>query len=224
MSSIPPAEKSMATQRRSFVVRAAAAIASLATASRVDAQVGGFSSHEPDETWLQGLTGKHRQFFDVNALSGGTGLRRVGNFLDAYRDAYQLGDRDVNAIFGAHGEGLGFTLDDSLWSRFELGARYSVIDPRDGRPAKRNIYATNDGSPGSLPSVATLQARGARFLACRQTIGRLARDLAAEKKLAVDDVRATLEGGLLRGVTAVPAMVVAANRAQEAGLTYVFVG
>ena len=222
MSSIPPGEKSMATQRRSFVVRAAAAIASLATAGRVDAQ--GVLSQEPDESWLQGLSGKHRQFFDVNALNGGTGLRRVGNFLDAYRDAYALTDRDLNAIFGAHGEGLGFTLDDSVWSRFELGARYSVVDPRDGRPAKRNIYATNDGSPGSLPSVAALHVRGVRFLACRQTIGRLARDLAAEKKLAVDDVRATLEGGLLPGVTPVPAMVIAANRAQEAGLTYVFVG
>jgi intracellular sulfur oxidation DsrE/DsrF family protein len=214
----------MSTQRRSFVVRAAAAIASLATGSRVAAQVSTPPSREPDESWLQGLTGKHRQFFDVNALNGGTGLRRVGNFLDAYRDSYQLADRELNAIFGAHGEGLGFTLDDSLWSRFDLGARYSVVDPRDGRLAKRNIYATNDGSAGSLPSVAALQARGARFLACRQTIARLARDLAGEKKLAAEDVRATLEAGLLPGVTPVPAMVVAANRAQEAGLTYVFVG
>ena len=214
----------MVTERRSFIVRAATAIASLVTAAPANAQIHAASQHEPEESWLKGLTGAHRQFFDVNALNGGTALRRVGNFLDSYRDAYHLTDRELNAIFGAHGEGLGFTLDDSLWSRFDLGARYSVVDPRDGRPAKRNIYATNDGSAGSLPSVAALQARGARFLACRQTIARLARDLAGEKKLAAEDVRATLEAGLLPGVTPVPAMVVAANRAQEAGLTYVFVG
>jgi intracellular sulfur oxidation DsrE/DsrF family protein len=212
----------MVIQRRSFVVRAAAAIASLAAASRANAQSEPVSPREPEESWLQGLSGRHRQFFDVNALNGGTGLRRVGNFLDAYRDAYHLGDRDLNAIFGAHGEGLAFTLNDSLWERFDLGVRYSVVDPRDGRPARRNIYATSDGIAGLPPSVAALQARGARFLACRQTIARMAHDLAPQRSLPVDDVRAAIEGGLLPGVTPVPAMVVAVNRAQEAGLTYVF--
>jgi intracellular sulfur oxidation DsrE/DsrF family protein len=212
------------TKRRSFLAYAVSSIGSLAVPGGSNSRAFRPQVGELAETWLQGLTGKHRQFFDVNALNNGAGLRRVSNFFDAYRDAYHLGDRDVNAIFGAHGDGLPYTLTDAIWERFELGARYSVIDPRDHRPARRNIYATSDVGTGIVASVGALQARGTRFLACNQTLGRLARDLAAERKLQAEDVREALVKGLLPGVTLVPAMVIAANRAQEMGLAYLFVG
>ncbi|HEY4306998.1 MAG TPA: hypothetical protein VGM82_21180 [Gemmatimonadaceae bacterium] len=34
-------------------------------------------------------------------------LGRVDNVLNTYREEYGLADRDVNVVFGAHGNGLG---------------------------------------------------------------------------------------------------------------------
>ena len=56
-----------------------------------------------------------------------------------------------------------------------------------------------------------------------RSIRRLSGDLAGPNGSA-DEVRTELLGNLLPGVTAVPAAIVATNRAQEAGLTYVYIG
>jgi intracellular sulfur oxidation DsrE/DsrF family protein len=83
-------------------------------------------------------------------------------------------------------------------------------------PAIRNLYGE-----GLAFSVDRLQKRGVRFIACARSIRRLSAELARDSG-PVDAVRAELMANLLPGVTVVPAMVVAGNRAQEAGLTYVF--
>lgn len=210
------------TSRRGFLADALPAMAV------VGALPGMRSLHEnaaePAEPWLKGLRGKHKQFFDVNAINGGAPLGRVANFYDAYGEAYGLKDADLNAIFGAHGDGLAFVLSDALWERFELGARYKVTDPKTGQPARRNVFAVSDAAFNRGVSVASLMGRGARFLGCRQTMGRLARELAAAKFGTEAELRAEIEKGLVSGATAVPAMVVAANRAQEEGVAYLFVG
>jgi hypothetical protein len=56
-----------------------------------------------------------------------------------------------------------------------------------------------------------------------QTIARLSRELATQAGEDEGVVRETLLRGLLPGVLPVPAMIIAANRAQECGLTYVYI-
>jgi intracellular sulfur oxidation DsrE/DsrF family protein len=206
------------TPRRGFLERAAAALVGLAAAPAV---LRGQAAAAPpaDEAWLQNLSGKHRQFFDVSVVRDGRSLARVANFLDAYAEAYNLRDADLNAVFGAHSAGLGFIFNDAIWAKYELGTRYAENDPVTKAPATRNPYAH-----GLETSVARLQQRGVRFLACMRSVRRLSVDLAGGDRNAADAIRVDLTSNLLPGVTAVPAMVVAINRAQEAGLTYVFVG
>ena len=201
------------TPRRGFLARAAATVAGLVASPAIA------GATPPDgEEWLQGLNGRHKQFFDVVSQRDGRALGRVANYLDVYRETYGLKDSDVNAIFGAHGAGLAFVFSDAIWAKYEFGKRYAENDPATKAPAIRNLYASGTGV-----SVERLQQRGVRFIACMRSIRRLGVELAGDPARA-DEVRAELLANLLPGVTPVPAMVVAINRAHESGLAYMFVG
>jgi intracellular sulfur oxidation DsrE/DsrF family protein len=185
-------------------------------------RLAGLSSAGPDEAWLHGLAGKHRQFFDVGTIAGGSPLRRVHNFVATYVSAYELSDKDVNAVFGAHGGGLGFVLGDAAWSKHKLGALYGVRDPVTGEHALRNVFLNVDPGLGLKreAGIRPLHERGVRFLACNNTITSLAEQLAKANGSAAAEVRQDLTAAVLPFVTVVPAMLIAGNRAQEAGLTY----
>jgi intracellular sulfur oxidation DsrE/DsrF family protein len=178
------------------------------------------------EPWLEGLTGAHRAFFDVDAIREGI-LGRVDNFYSVYRDHYALTDSHVNVVFGAHGNGLGFALDDATWAKYRLGELYHVTDPKSAAPAARNIFVAMDPA-ANWPtdySITKLQSRGMRVLACQGSMRNLARQLAGRDGARgnAEAIYAELNASLIPGVTAVPAMIVAQNLAQEAGLKYVYV-
>jgi intracellular sulfur oxidation DsrE/DsrF family protein len=207
---------SPSTPRRGFLARAGAAIVGVMAAPTLgSAHPGGGPA--PDESWLQGLTGKHRQVFDVTAPDS-KGLGRVANFLDAYGEAYGLKDAEISAILVAHGGAVPVLLNDAFWARYELGKRNGQVDPSTQAPAARNMWARGSGA-----SVARLQERGVRFVVCMRSIRRLSGELASAA-MPADRVRAELLESLLPGVTPVPAAIVATNRAQESGLTYAYVG
>ena len=203
------------TPRRGFLERAAAAlvgIMALPAFAKSQQQQGTFQ-----DSWLQGVNGRHKQIEDVSSIRGGTPLARTVNFLDAYAE-YGMKDSDLNVVFAAHSAALGILLNDALWAKYELGKRWNENDPRTGAPATRNPFAS-----GSPTSVATLQGRGVRFIACQRAIRRLSGELASPANSA-DAVRAELLANLLPGVTPVPAVIIAVGRAQQAGFTYVDLG
>lgn len=202
------------TPRRGFVRRAGAAVAAMTMLPGSSRAL----EPAPDESWLQGLTGKHRQLFDVAVSKDGRPLGRVANFLDAYGEAYGLRDSDLNAIFGVHGGGMPIVLNDAVWKKYELGRRNAEKDPRTGAHAERNPWAT-----GGATSVARLQERGVRFIVCMRSIRRLSGELSVGMGGA-ESVRTDLLANLLPGVTPVPAMIVAVNRAHESGLSYAYLG
>jgi intracellular sulfur oxidation DsrE/DsrF family protein len=211
--------------RRGFIAGSLAGIVALVPAAAL--LVRERHTGAPAETWLRGLNGKHRQFFDVGSIQGGIPLRRVHNFLATYAAAYGIKESDVNAVFGAHGPGLPFTLSDSVWAKYELGAMYNVTDPATGKPAVRNMFVEMQSKIGNVPpeaSISRLQARGVRFLACNNTLNSLSEQLAARQQSDVGVVRQELLSAVLSGVTVVPAMAIAVNRAQESGLTYAALG
>jgi intracellular sulfur oxidation DsrE/DsrF family protein len=204
------------TPRRGFLGRLLGSLAGLAVAPSV---LHASQAQSPDESWLQGLNGKHRQILDVASTRGGTPLVRTANLLDAYAEAYGTKDSDVNAIFGVHSGALVIALNDMLWAKYELGKRANELDPRTQTPYTRNPFAS-----GSPTSVARLQERGVRFIACGRAIRRLAGELATASGAPADQIRTEIHANLLPGVIAVPALIVAVNRAQVSGLTYVALG
>src|SRR5213594_4778036 len=132
------ASDSFTTDRREFVGTVAALGAG--------AVLGTHRSLEPlqvpaADAWLERLKGRHRQLFDVPEPEGGTALRHVRNYLDAWRDAYGVVERDVSVVVTLYARTTPFGLQDATWGKYQLGAALSITDPTPSAPLVRNWFA-----------------------------------------------------------------------------------
>jgi intracellular sulfur oxidation DsrE/DsrF family protein len=180
------------------------------------------------EDWMNELKGTHRTVFDASVHKNGKPLQQAKNYLDAWRDAFKVPERDVNLVIGVHGDAIPIVLTDALWTRFKIGEQYEVTDASTKAPGVRNVFTITNAATGGLvsaeQSVEGLQKRGVRFLVCNNTIAGATKKLAAAGLGSEADIRAALVGGLLPGVMIVPAMVVALTQLQEHGVKYIKVG
>jgi intracellular sulfur oxidation DsrE/DsrF family protein len=178
-----------------------------------------------DSSWLDQLTAKHKQIFDVSAYADGGGLFYAKNYFNAHRDAFGMTYPDVQAVLGIHGDAYPIVFGDAIWARYDLGRRVKAKDPRTGKPALRNVlWQPREGEEMYEYSVNALQPRGAKFILCNNVLRFVTRTLAQETRATYDATRAGLIAGLLPNVTVVPAMVVALGLAQERGCAYVYAG
>ena len=178
-----------------------------------------------DSTWLDQLTAKHKQVFDIPAYAGGDGLFYVKNYFNAHRDAYGRTFPDVQAVLGIHGDAYPIVFTDAIWAKYDFGRRVKATDPRTGKPALRNVlWQPREGEDVFEYSVNALQPRGAKFILCNNVLRFVTRTLAQETHATYEATRSDLIAGLLPGVTVVPAMVVALGLAQEHGCAYVYAG
>lgn len=176
----------------------------------------------PADTWLKGLTGKHRQLFDSPAPNGGIPLVHIMNYYDTFNKAYGVADKDIDAVGTLYGTTTFHALSDEVWARYRLG---EFLDEKDasGAPATRNPWRSEPHVLGmSLPqaSIESLQKRGATFIVCNNALtifsGMLAEARGLDAKVVYDDLKANI----LPGIELIPGMVVAINQAHEAGLSY----
>jgi intracellular sulfur oxidation DsrE/DsrF family protein len=68
--------------------------------------------------------------------------------------------------------------------------------------------------------IESLQKMGAKFVLCANALGIWCLELEARGKGKAVDIEQELRANLLPGVTIVPAMVIAIEKAQEAGIRY----
>jgi intracellular sulfur oxidation DsrE/DsrF family protein len=68
--------------------------------------------------------------------------------------------------------------------------------------------------------IENLQKMGAKFLLCNNAFGGWCLELEARGKGKAADLDKDLRSNLLAGVTVIPAMVIAIEKAQEAGIRY----
>ena len=93
--------------RRSFL----SALASLAGATALPASGRGLEAQTPaapasdwDLRWLDELRGRHKQLYDLGSVNLGADqapLRYTRNFLDTFRDVYQLESPNINTLVGS---------------------------------------------------------------------------------------------------------------------------
>ena len=187
-------------------------------------RAGDADSTHPGDDWMRELKGKHRTVFDMSAHKNGKPLQQARNYLDAWRDAFNVPERDVNLVFGIHGEAIPLVLTDALWVRYKLGEQYEVMDGGTKGAAVRNVFASANAMAGGLvtaeQSVEGLQQRGVRFVVCQNTINGASKKLSAAGLGSTDEIKAAITAGLLPGVMIVPAMVVALTQLQERGVQY----
>ena len=128
--------------------------------------------------------------------------------------------------------------NDAIWAKYGLGV-YTGLKDADGKAYTRNVF--NRPTPRDLhllmqavdspmiPALAdaipalgieNLQKMGAKFVLCANALGIWCLELEARGKGKAQDIEKELRANLLPGVTIVPAMVIAIEKAQEAGIKY----
>jgi intracellular sulfur oxidation DsrE/DsrF family protein len=218
--------------RRGFLGRLAAATVALAGASGVARADTLTRAHEslgfaPDEKWLDGLKGKHRQYFDAVAVNEGVPVIYAVNWLDTMKATYQVADTDLNAVVGLRHFSIPMGFTDAVWAKYPFGDQFKIMDPETKQPAKRNPYFHSKPGDLMIPGAAIekLLARGTTFVMCNVAFTIASGMFAAAMKVDPATVKQDWMAGLIPGITLVPSGVLAVNRAQSKGrCTYCFCG
>ena len=218
------------TPRRGFLGRlaAVAALPLVGSAFTTAAHNVDLSHPSPDERWLKTLKHKHRIAFDVETHKNGNALIQGKNYLNNWRDAFGVPEREINLVMAVRGTGIPIVLNDALWEKFHLGEQYGITNPVTKAAGTRNLFISSNIVPGGLvdsdSSVEALQKRGVLFLVCHNTVEAATKKLSAAGFGAPADVRNAILGGIIPGVILVPAMVIAFTEMQERGIGYVYAG
>jgi hypothetical protein len=181
------------------------------------------ASIEPSSHWLDGLTAKHRQFFDSPSPNGGVPLVHLMNYYDTYNKAFNVKDADIDAVLSFYGATTFYALNDAAWAKYRLGEFLDTNDPTTGKPATANPWRTSPVVLGmSLPqaSLESLHGRGATLILCNNALQVFSMLLAGKRGLEVGAVYQDLKANILPEVQLVPGMVVAIEQAARAGLSY----
>jgi hypothetical protein len=228
------------TPRRSFLGRILGAAAALGVSGGVGRAIA--AQPVPADDWINNVKGTHRSLFDFPQHKNGFGLLHILNFLNTYAGVYKTTPGQVGAVGTFYGIGgqssipLGF--NDAMWAKYKLGD-YTGLKDAAGTPYARNVFyrpTTNDAhllmqavqSPtipllaGAMPAlgIESLQKMGTVFLLCANALGAWTAELEARGKGKASEIDTELRANLLPGVIIVPAMVIAIEQAQKAGITY----
>jgi intracellular sulfur oxidation DsrE/DsrF family protein len=227
------------THRRNFLGRmlGAAAVASFSfSGARAAAE-----ESAPDE-WIKEVKGTHRCLFDFPQHKNGFPLLHILNYLNTYSAAYKTEPGQVGAVGTFYSAGnqasIPLAFNDAIWAKYKLG-EYLNLEDADGKVYTRNVFnrpTTKDlhllmhviDSPmipalaDAMPAIGieSLQKMGAKFILCANALGIWCLELEARGKGKTADIDKELRANLLPGVTIVPAMVIAIEKAQEAGIRY----
>lgn len=172
-----------------------------------------------DLSWLDRLTGKHKQVFDFSNLE--MGLVVVKNWYDSHEAVFGLKHPNVNAVVGIAARGFPVNASDQLYQNFPIGELWKVTDPETGKPALRNVFLEGGkAAPFINAGVRPLQARGAIFWMCNNALHGVAGRIGEAVKRPEPEIYQELRDGLNPGVIVVPAHTMLLGLCQERGCAY----
>jgi intracellular sulfur oxidation DsrE/DsrF family protein len=194
------------------------------------------------DAWISQVKGTHRCLFDFPQHKNGAPLLHILNYLNTYAEAYRSAPGSVGAVGTFYSIGqqssIAMAFNDAMWAKYRLG-EYLGLKDSSGKPYTRNVFnrPTADDAvilmqafqTPMIPELAegvpamgieSLQNMGATFLLCNNALGGWCLELQARGKGAADVIQKELTANMLPGVTAVPAMVIAIEKAQAAGIRY----
>ena len=204
-------------ERRSMLGWIFAGTAGLALPPRLSGE--GFRR---DEAWLEFIAArKHKAFLDIRSfMIDGYAFKKVATLRTTLIGSFGASADDVGIAFGGGSNGLAHVLGADIWEEYRIGDKLAHAHPDQVDALKKYRAVGTQMAAG----VADMKAAGTRVLACRNTIAKWSKDLAAVSGETPEVVQAKLLKGLSPGVEPVPAMVAAAVLAQGRDLSYVAIG
>ena len=228
------------THRRGFLGRIAGAAAAFSVAGS-----GASAEAQPTsgaDDWLNNVKGTHRCLFDFPQHKNGVPLLHILNYLNTYTQAYKTTPGQVAAVGTFYSMGtqasMSLAFNDAMWAKYGLG-EYTGLKDAAGKPYTRNVFNKPDATDlhllmqgmqtpmipalgGAMPALGidSLQKMGTTFLLCANAFGGWCQELSVRGKGKAEDLQKDLGANLLPGVILVPAMVIAIEKAQAAGIAY----
>jgi hypothetical protein len=222
--------------RRAFLgkVIGVATAASLPVAKMSGASAAAVEMDTRD-SWIGEVTGDHKCLFDFPAHKKGAGLVHIYNYIATYQAAYGADVSDVGTVGTLYSVGpdssIAMAFTDDMWAKYKFGEYMSLNDPQTGKPAVRNLfYETKEGDEvprvgpiGPFPqaSISALQRdMGTVFLLCNNAVTALSMHLGMMGHGEMEAIATDLKNHVHEGIHLVPAMVIAIEKAQAAGISY----
>jgi hypothetical protein len=194
------------------------------------------------DDWIKDVKGTHRCLFDFPQHKNGFPLLHILNYLNTYKEAFKAGAGQVSAVGTFYGIGpqssIPLAFNDAMWKKYGLG-EYTGLKDASGKGYTRNVLNTptkddlhllmQAAQVPTIPAFAeamsalgiqSLQQMGTKFLMCNNAFEGWCLELEARGKGKMAELNKELRANLLPGVTIVPAMVIAIEQAQAAGIRY----
>jgi intracellular sulfur oxidation DsrE/DsrF family protein len=179
--------------------------------------------HAQDD-WYDKIPGVHRYVFDTSTAEGmGLALQFATNYYTVNQEGYALKDSDLAVLIVARHKATSFAYSDAMWAKYgkQFSEQSEFTDPRTKLPPTVNVYtAIGDGSPQAGKMEALIK-KGVQFAVCSTSTRGISGRIAKANSVEVDAIIKEITANLIGNSRMVPAGILAVNRAQEHGYSFV---
>lgn len=187
-------------------------------------------ARHPEDDWLDSMPGQHRIFLDALSPNGaGEAIAFATNTFTGNKNGYDLNDADIAVVICLRHFATPFAFTDAVWSKYGtvMAGLVKFEDPKTKKAPVVNVYNTT-GYAESLPNrnipLEALAKRGVHFAVCGLATRLQASLIARAHGISQDDALKELTTNLVPNGHIVAAGVVAVNRSQERGYSFMYVG
>lgn len=212
---------------------AAGVLAAPTRATPVSGDAGWSPSVEKEDLWLDKPGTRHRLVFDATTVSAAqSAMFYADTFYAANKSGYALPPEALGVVIVLRHFATPFGYNDKIWAKYgavfadklklqgEEAIHAARANPILSATAKPSGKGKNDDAAVTL---ATLAAKGAQFGVCGVATNGIAQQLAKANGGSAATIEAELKANLVPGATLVAAGIVAINRAQEHGYSFVYI-
>ena len=221
-----------ALARRLFLTRLGAGVgvvgASVVSSSSAVAQVAPDATwrpaRHPQDDWYDKVPGIHHFVFDSTTADGmALALRFADNYFTANHDGYGLNDSDLAVVIVARHKSTPFAYNDAMWAKYgkQLSEHAEFTDPKTKTPPTVNLYAAADDGTGQAGRLNGLIKKGVQFAVCQMSTHGISGKIAQATGAKADAVFKEISANLVGNSHLVAAGILAVNRAQERGYSFV---
>jgi intracellular sulfur oxidation DsrE/DsrF family protein len=200
-------------------------VSSPAAAAQAAADAAWRPARHTQDDWLDKIPGVHRFVFDTSTGDGmGWALQFATNYYTANQGAYGLKDSDLAVVIVARHKATSFAYNDAIWAKYgkQISEQAEFTDPKTKEPPKVNVYVGPGDGTGQSGKMDALIKRGAQFAVCQTSTRGIAGRIAKANGVDVDSVVKEITANLIANARMVPAGILAVNRAQERGYSFIY--
>jgi intracellular sulfur oxidation DsrE/DsrF family protein len=203
----------------------ATVVSSPAAAAQAAADAAWRPARHTQDDWLDKISGVHRFLFDTSTGDGmGWALQFATNYFTANQEGYGLKDSDLAVVIVARHKSTSFAYNDAIWAKYgkQLSEQAEFTDPKTKEPPKVNVYAGAGDGSGQAGKMDALIKRGVQFAVCQTSTRGIAGRIARANGVDTNSVVKEITTNLIGNARMVPAGILAVNRAQERGYSFIY--